>query len=117
MLSSEGFVVAGTAHTGAEALALLRRTRPRLAVIDSALPDMRGLELAKEALALAPSLLTLVYAGAMTRRTAEAALEKGIRAVVLKEALATELLTAIAIVLDGGTYLDVRFPPARGRQA
>ena len=39
-----GFEVVGEAHTGAEALELLRRTQPDLLLLDIYLPDMSGLE-------------------------------------------------------------------------
>ena len=39
-----GFVVAGTAHTGEEALLAVERLRPDLVLLDIYLPDMTGLE-------------------------------------------------------------------------
>jgi response regulator of citrate/malate metabolism len=40
----QGFTVVGEAHTGDEALALVRRLRPHLVLLDIYLPDMSGLE-------------------------------------------------------------------------
>jgi response regulator of citrate/malate metabolism len=40
----QGFTVVGEAHTGEEALALVRRLRPHLVLLDIYLPDMSGLE-------------------------------------------------------------------------
>jgi response regulator of citrate/malate metabolism len=40
----QGFTVVGEAHTGEEALALMRRLRPHLVLLDIYLPDMSGLE-------------------------------------------------------------------------
>jgi response regulator of citrate/malate metabolism len=41
----EGFSVVGIARTGAEALALVERTRPDLILLDVYLPDMSGIDL------------------------------------------------------------------------
>jgi response regulator of citrate/malate metabolism len=40
----QGFTVVGEAHTGEEALALIRRLEPQLVLLDIYLPDMSGLE-------------------------------------------------------------------------
>ena len=40
----QGFTVVGEAHTGEEALALIRRLQPQLMLLDIYLPDMSGLE-------------------------------------------------------------------------
>ena len=40
----QGFTVVGEAHTGEEALALIRRLQPELVLLDIYLPDMSGLE-------------------------------------------------------------------------
>lgn len=40
----QGFTVVGEAHTGEEALALIRRLQPGLVLLDIYLPDMSGLE-------------------------------------------------------------------------
>jgi response regulator of citrate/malate metabolism len=40
----QGFTVVGEAHTGEEALALVRRLQPDLVLLDIYLPDMSGLE-------------------------------------------------------------------------
>lgn len=40
----QGFTVVGEAHTGEEALALARKLRPHLMLLDIYLPDMSGLE-------------------------------------------------------------------------
>jgi len=40
----QGFTVVGEAHTGEEALALIRRLQPQLVLLDIYLPDMSGLE-------------------------------------------------------------------------
>ena len=43
-----GFTVAGSAHTGTEALAAVRELRPELVLLDMYLPDLPGLEVLRE---------------------------------------------------------------------
>lgn len=84
--------VAGTAATGTEALALVGRVRPDVAVIDLRLPDMSGHELCERLRAVAPEVAVVMLSTYMSDETVRRALEAGATAYVTKAAGLRELL-------------------------
>ena len=106
MLKDEGIEVVGRAERCAEALALLDRRKPQVALVDLLLPDGSGIDLVRAAATVAPSTAYLVYTGFPSGRNAREALDAGARGIVSKESPLPSLSRAISIVADGGTYVD-----------
>ena len=100
--SKEGFLVAGTASDGREAVKLAREIRPDVAVLDIRMPVMNGIEAAsimlKEELC-APLLLTTFDEPELIAD----ALLAGARGYILKNSPADRILSAISAVAEGGT--------------
>lgn len=105
VLTEEGFEVT-TAHRGDAALAMLAESRPDVAVIDSQMPGLTGLELARQVQRDRLPTALLVYSGAADPSLLRDALKAGARGFVLKDAPLTELIEAIHTVAGGGTYVD-----------
>jgi DNA-binding response OmpR family regulator len=82
MLAPQGEIV--EACDGAEAVRLLRQKTPDLLLLDVTLPDGSGLDVLKEARAIAPNLPVLMLTGQLDISTARDALEKGARAYMTK---------------------------------
>ena len=101
-----GIKVLGTASTGAEAVDLVKRTRPDIAVLDLEMPAQDGLEAATEIQSLVPEtrvvLLTRHARPAVLRR----ALNAGVSAFVTKATSAKELPSILRSVAVGGRYVD-----------
>ena len=106
LLRHEGFVVVGEAATGAEAIRLLGLSRPDLTVVDFRLPDMTGLDVAREAARIAPATVLVLHTGETGPAIAREALAAGVRGVVLKAVPPTHLLAAISAALAGDVYVD-----------
>lgn len=87
-----GAQVVGQAHSGREALALTERLRPDLAVLDVAMPDMSGLEVARimNASSYAPRIVFLSMHDAAAYR--DTASDLGAFAYVGKANFVVELL-------------------------
>jgi two-component system, NarL family, response regulator NreC len=104
--------VVGQAGTGREAVALVRRLQPDIALLDITMPDMTGLEAAGEIRAASPEVRILI----LTMHQEEAfffeALRAGAAGYVLKGAHAEDLLGAIRAVHEGGVYVP---PELAGR--
>jgi DNA-binding NtrC family response regulator len=72
------------ASNGIDALCLLRRARPRLILLDLAMPDMGGLEVLSAALRLAPAAQVVMLTGETDVNSAVQALNMGASAYVTK---------------------------------
>ncbi|MFQ5613839.1 MAG: response regulator [Anaerolineae bacterium] len=100
--------VVGQAGSGEEALALVRRQRPDIALLDITMPDMNGLEAARQIASELPEVKTLI----LTMHEEEAfffeALRSGAAGYVLKGAGSEELLNAIRAIHAGGVYLPFK---------
>lgn len=101
----EGVAVAGEARDGVEALELLERVRPDVALLDVRMPRLDGIGVlqALRAEAWAPPCLVLT-----TFDDADAflaAVRAGARGYLLKDATSDELGQAIRCVAGGGSWL------------
>lgn len=73
-----GFVVVGTARTGAEALAAVAGDRPHLVLLDIYLPDMSGLEVLRRLRESAEPVDVLAVTAARDAGTVRTALQGGV---------------------------------------
>ncbi len=101
-----GFEVAGYATNAREALALVAREKPDLALVDLNLGEDDGLELIARLRTLHPGTRTLALSMRNERYWAERALASGARGYVMKEEAASTLLEAMNAVLDGRVWLS-----------
>ncbi len=93
--------VAGSAGSAAEALALVRRERPDLVLLDLELPDRSGLELIPELKAALPELRIVVFSAYGGEERVAAALSRGADSYVLKGTPSDELLATIRSAVAG----------------
>jgi two-component system response regulator NreC len=99
----DGLVVVGEAGTVEEALAVCAEQRPDVIVLDLGLGQRSSLEILPQLVELGSRVVVL----SMQHQPAYAqlAFERGATAYVLKDAADTELIQAIHVVLDGGSYV------------
>ena len=100
------FEVVGEAGDRAEALAVLARTRPDVVLMDVGLKDVNGIALGAEMLAAQPAVRLLMFSMYDNPEYVQRALTAGARGYVLKDAPATEIVSAIDAVAAGGTFLS-----------
>lgn len=97
--------VVAQAGTGREALALIRRHQPDIALLDITMPGLNGLETTRQIKTEMPAAKILI----LTMHEEEAfffeALWSGAAGYVLKGAGSEELLNAIRVIHQGGVYL------------
>jgi PAS domain S-box-containing protein len=105
-LGQNGFEVVAQATQGEDALALIAREQPDIALLDVRMSTLSGIEVARRAAAAAPETRIALFTGYGDRAMLEQALDAGARAFILKEAPMSELLRALTIVATGGTYVD-----------
>lgn len=97
--------VAGTATTVAEALACLETAKPDVVLLDVSRDSEIGIEAIPRIMAKSPAKI-LMFAGAREASLREAAVIKGARGFVEKEAAPETILNAIRKVHAGELWLD-----------
>jgi two-component system NarL family response regulator len=97
--------IIGEAGNGAELFAILDREVPNVLVLDIALPDMNGVDIARLALKKHPGLHIVALSGYADRMFVEEMLKAGAQGYVVKSAGAAELLRAIRAVAAGHIFL------------
>jgi DNA-binding NarL/FixJ family response regulator len=106
LIESRGFEVVGEAVDGLQAIALARRVRPDIAVLDLAMPLANGIEAARETQAACPGTATVLLIGSATDAQVLDALRAGVRACVLKSYEAEDLIRALREVARGEVHLS-----------
>lgn len=99
-------VVSGEADDAAEALELIRRAKPNLAIVDITLKNSNGLELLKAIKAESIDLPVLVLSMHAESLYADRAIRAGAAGYITKHQPADEVLHAIRRVLAGNIYLS-----------
>jgi DNA-binding NarL/FixJ family response regulator len=98
--------VVGEASDGKEAVRLAKRLRPRVIVMDCAMPEVNGLVATRRILADSPSCAILMLSMHSEDTLVRQALDAGAKGYVLKNAIDLELATAIRRVAAGETVLE-----------
>jgi len=107
MLADESDMnVVGEASDGQEAVQQAQLLKPRVIVMDCALPEMNGIQATRMILEFAPQTLILMLTMHTEDTWVRQALEAGAKGYVLKNALDLELGSAIRRMVNGETVLD-----------
>jgi DNA-binding NarL/FixJ family response regulator len=99
-------VVVGEASDGEEAIRLAGELRPRVIVMDSAMPGTSGLVATRRILEQAPEIAILMLSMHAEDTLVRQAIEAGARGYILKSALDLDLAGAVNRVAAGETVLD-----------
>jgi NarL family two-component system response regulator LiaR len=97
--------VVAEAGDGEEALELVSRTDPDVAIIDIAMPRLNGIELTGQIKALYPSVAVIILTAYDNEEFVFALLEAGAAGYLLKDVRGQELINAIHAVQDGDPVL------------
>jgi DNA-binding NarL/FixJ family response regulator len=107
MLEDEpDITVAGEAGDGEEAIRLSENLRPRVILMDCALPGISGLDATRRILEKLPNTIILMLSMHPEETLVRQALDAGARGYMLKNAIDLELGTAIRKVVAGEIVLD-----------
>jgi DNA-binding NarL/FixJ family response regulator len=100
-----GMEVIGEANDGVELLEMLRELTPDLVVLDISMPNLRGIEAAREIRSLYPCTKVLILTMHKNKEYLYHAIASGANGYLLKEDSDEELLLAIEMIFKGGTYV------------
>lgn len=106
LLEEEGFEVVGEAGDGHEAVKLVRRLSPQLALLDYGMPLLNGSAAAEEIQKRSPETQVVLLTMYDDETFALEAVKCGVRGYVLKQQAAQELSGALRHVLSGSIYLS-----------
>jgi DNA-binding NarL/FixJ family response regulator len=101
-----GIEVAGTAGDGEEALALVGRVAPDVALMDLRMPRMDGVEATRRIRAAHPATRVIVLTTHADDRSIVAAVEAGARGYLTKNSGGKEIRRAIETVMEGNALLE-----------
>lgn len=101
-----GVEVVGEASDGREALALVLREKPDLALLDIGMPGLNGLEAAERIAREAPRTRLVMLSMHANEAYVAQALKLGVAGYLLKEACVGELPVLVDAVRRGDTYLS-----------
>jgi DNA-binding NarL/FixJ family response regulator len=100
--------VVGTAANGREAIAEVVRLAPRVAIVDISMPELDGIEAARQILTANPNIHVMILSMHAGAQHVFHALEAGVRGYLLKESASREVIEAVRIVQAGRRYLSPR---------
>jgi DNA-binding NarL/FixJ family response regulator len=106
LVTMPAVTMVGEARTGPEALSLIARTMPDIAVLDVSMPGLTGLEVAERLAADCPGVKILALTMHEDRSYVQRLIQAGVRGYLLKRSASEELVRAINAIAAEGLYLD-----------
>ena len=101
----EGIVVVAEAENGREAVELTSKHMPDVVLIDIGMPELNGLEAARQIHAIDPEIAVIALSVHSDERYVTGMLDAGARGYLLKTCESAELLRAIEAVRRGKVYV------------
>ena len=102
----ETWRVCGEARNGGEALHKVLESSPDLIVLDYQMPDLNGVDVAKQISAMFPRIPILMVTLHLSRQLAEAAREAGVRGACAKQDIGA-VVEAVDLLLRDRTYFPM----------
>ncbi len=106
----ESVDVVGEAGNGADALRSIERLNPHIVLLDITMPDMNGLDVLQNITLSFAGVRVIILTMHEAREYAVQALHFGAAGFIPKSAAAAELKDAIAMVMQGKTYVSAQTP-------
>ncbi|GAA5189659.1 response regulator transcription factor [Rugosimonospora acidiphila] len=100
-LTEAGYEVVAAVGEGAQAVRVARATRPEVVVLDLQLPDLSGVEVIRELLAIDPGVRVLMLSASGEQQDVLDAVKVGAIGYLLKSAARAEFLDAVARSIAG----------------
>jgi DNA-binding NarL/FixJ family response regulator len=99
-----GWVVAGEAADGRNAVKLAAELKPDIVVLDLTMPELNGLEAARRIIAVEPAARVLILTAHESEQLVREVLSAGAQGYVLKSDAGRILIAALQALLDGRSF-------------
>jgi len=99
-------VVAGEAENGRQALQLTRKLNPDVIIMDISMPDLNGIDAAKQILGEQPGVKIVALSMHSEKQFVEGMIKAGVSGYLLKDTAFEELVKAVRLVCAGKKYLS-----------
>jgi DNA-binding NarL/FixJ family response regulator len=100
------FRVIGDAANGRDAVRLVAQLRPDVAILDIAMPELNGIEAARQIRELCPATQVIILSMYASSGHIFQALQAGVRGYLLKASAGSELVAAVRAVQAGYRHLS-----------
>jgi DNA-binding NarL/FixJ family response regulator len=104
--AEENWEVCGEAATGREAVEMAVKLKPDVAVLDLSMPELTGLEAAKEIMQKVPQVEVLIFTMHETEELMREVLASGAKGCVLKTDIELHLVAAVRAALQHSVYFS-----------
>ena len=104
--SDNSFEIIGEAENGIEALELIKRLKPDIAVIDLSMPGLGGLEVIKEIRKIDQRTGFVVLTVYSDTEYVDKAIDMDVKGYILKDDTESDLVTCMKAVANGGSYVS-----------
>jgi DNA-binding NarL/FixJ family response regulator len=99
-----GWEVCGEAKTGREAVNITEQLKPDIVVLDISMPDLNGLEAARQITKISPKTAVLILTVHFTDQLVRDVIESGARGYILKSDADKDLVSAVEAISNRRTY-------------
>lgn len=106
--SQPDFTLCGEATTGREAVTLADQHHPDVAILDISMPDLNGIDAARQILKTLPETKVLIFTVHDAERLVYEVFSAGAHGYVLKSDAGRHLLAAVTSVLEGRHYFSTQ---------
>ena len=100
IFTDEGFVVAGEAVDGSEALEMFESLNPDLVTLDIVMPKMRGIEVLERIMAVKPGARVIMASSVSDARTVMHCLKMGAKQYIVKPYDESKIMDAVKKTLE-----------------
>lgn len=106
LIEAGGYACCGEASSGRDAVKMAEKLQPDVAILDVTMPELNGIEAAKQVIKLCPRTKVLVFTVHDAEQVVVEIFRTGAHGYVLKSDAGRQLLDAVKCVLDGKHYFS-----------
>ena len=104
LLAKPGWEICGEAKTGKEAVLLAEQLKPDVMVVDISMPELNGLDAARQILKSDPNIGILILTMHFSDQLVREVIDSGARGYILKSDTDKELVSAVEALANRRTY-------------